>query len=178
MPVVSSEILFKFSVRTGSAGNSTAGTANGSLGKYISTTQITDATLNNLFDDVSGDENIASDVEYRCIFIHNSNASISLDNVRIYILSQVAGGAGIEIGADTVAASAIGSAGAQAVEVVDENTAPTGITFSTPTTLGTAINIGSIPAGQCKAIWIKRTAANTGAVPNDGAVLRVNGQSV
>lgn len=52
MAITATDILFKFSVKTGAAGNSTAGTAGGSLGKYISTTQITDNTLNNLFDDV------------------------------------------------------------------------------------------------------------------------------
>ena len=62
MAIVAGDILFKFSVKTGSAGDSTAGNAGGSLGKYIPTTEITDATLNNLFDDVSGDENAASDI--------------------------------------------------------------------------------------------------------------------
>jgi hypothetical protein len=38
MPIADTDILFKFSVKTGSAGNSTSGTAAGSLGKYISVT--------------------------------------------------------------------------------------------------------------------------------------------
>jgi hypothetical protein len=36
--IVASDIVWRYSVTTGSAGNTTAGTANGSLGKYISTT--------------------------------------------------------------------------------------------------------------------------------------------
>lgn len=178
MPVSSADLKFKFSVKTGAAGNSTAGTAAGSLGKYISTTEITDATLNNLFDDVSGDENLASDDEYRCFFIHNSHATISFDNARIYLVSEVAGGATVEIGADPTAASAIGSAGAQAVEIANEDTPPAGVVFSAPTTLGTAINLGNIPAGQCKAVWVKRQAANTTALANDGVTLRLVGESL
>ena len=64
MAITATDILFKFSV-VAAAGNTTAGTAATSLGDQISTTQITDATLNNLFDDVSGDENAASDVVAR-----------------------------------------------------------------------------------------------------------------
>jgi len=44
-------LLFKYSVTTGSAGNTTAqASPNASLGKYISTTQWTGGTLNDLFD--------------------------------------------------------------------------------------------------------------------------------
>jgi len=178
MPVSSSDVLIKLSTKTGTAGNQNAGTPNGSLGKYISTTQITDATLHNLFDAVSGDENAASDVEYRCVFIHNNHATISFDNVRVYLVSEVAGGASAAIGVDPTAASAIGATAAQAVEVADENTAPTGVTFTAPTVLADAINLGDIAAGSCRAFWVRRTAANTAALANDGVTLRINGQSV
>jgi len=126
MPVASGDILYKFSVKTGAAGNSTVGTAAGSLGKYISTTEITDNTLNNLFDDVSGDENAASDVEYRCIFVHNSHGTLALQSAVVWLSAETAGGASAAIAIDGVAASPIGQAGAQADEVADESTAPTG----------------------------------------------------
>ena len=38
MPIVASDIVTRFSVTSGSAGDTTAGTAAGSLGKYDSTT--------------------------------------------------------------------------------------------------------------------------------------------
>lgn len=178
MPVSSADVLIKFSTKDGTAGDTTAGTPSGSLGKYLSTTQITDAAINNLFDDVSGDENAASDVEYRCIFIHNNHATISFDNVRVYLVSEVAGGADTAIGVDPTAASPKGSATAQAVEIVDEDTAPTGVTFTSPTDLANAINLGNIAAGSCRAFWVRRAAANTAALANDGVTLRINGQSV
>lgn len=178
MPVSSADVKVKFSTKAGAAGNATAGTASGSLGKYISTTEITDSVLNNLFDDVSGDENAASDVEYRCVFIHNAHATISFDNVRVYLVSEVAGGAATAIGIDPTAASPIGQAGAQAVEIADENAAPAGVAFTSPVDLASAINLGNIPAGSCRAFWVRRTAANTAALANDGVTLRINGQSV
>lgn len=177
MAITATDILFKYSVKTGAAGNSTAGTAAGSLGKYISTTEITSATLHNLFDVVTGDENAASDVEYRCIFVHNAHASLTLENAVVWLSAEVAGGASVAIAVDGTAASAIGSASAQADEVADESTAPTGEAFSSPTTKGTGLSVGNLPAGQCRAIWIRRTAAATGAVDNDGATIRVEGDT-
>jgi hypothetical protein len=179
MAIVAGDILYKFSVKTGSAGNSTAGTAAGSLGKYISTTQLTDNVLNNLFDDVTGDENAASDVEYRCFFVHNSHATLSWQSVVVWLSAEVSGGASIQIAIDDTAASAIGSASAQADEIANEDTAPgAGVgSFSGPTTKGTGLSLGTIPAGQCRAVWVKRSAANTAAKDSDGVTLRAEGDT-
>lgn len=178
MPITSGDLLLKLSTLAGAAGNTEAGTPAGSLGKYISTTEITDATLHNLFDAVSGDENAASEAEYRCFFIHNAHATLAFTTVKIYLFSETALGASIAIGVDPTAASAIGAAPAQALEVADENTAPVGVAFSSPTTAGTALAVGDIPAGSCKAIWVRRTAANNAALANDGVVLRIIGESL
>lgn len=174
--IVASEINYKLSV-SAAAGNTTAGTPAGSLGDQISTTVITDATLNALFDDVSAAENAASTPDYRCFFIHNSNASNAYQNVVIYLSGEVAGGASIAIGADTTAASAVGAASAQALTIANELTAPAGVTFSAPTTQGAGISLGSIPAGSVKAVWVRRTPANTVAVNNDGVTFTVYGET-
>jgi len=176
MAIAASDILFKLSLKTGVAGHAAAQPdVNESLGKYISTSELSGTALNNLFDDVSGAENEASDVEYRCIFVHNAHASLTLQGAVVYLYSQVSGGTSIAISVDTTAASAIAAAGAQALEVADESTAPLALVFTAPATLGTALSLGNIAAGYCKAIWLKRTAANTAAVANDGCVLRVSG---
>lgn len=175
MPIADTDIKIKLSTTSGSAGNSNSqGDVNASLGKYISTTQITDNTLNNLFSDISGSENAASQVDYRCIFIHNSHASLTMQSTVVYLYSEVSGGASIAIGVDTNAASAIGSSSAQAVTIASTTTAPTGVSFSSPTSLGTGISIGNIAAGSCRAIWVRRTAANTTAKDNDGVTIRVS----
>lgn len=175
--ITSGEILFKRSV-VAAAGNTTAqADPNASLGDQISTTQWTGGSLNDLFDDVTGAENAASDVEYRCIFVHNSNASNVLENAVVYLQSEVAGGANIAIGVDPTAASAIGAATAQAVTVADENTAPAGVTFSSPTTAGAGVSLGNIPAGSCRAFWIRRTATNSSALSSDGVTIAVAGDT-
>jgi hypothetical protein len=175
--IVSSDILIKYSTTAGSAGNTLGGTAGSSLGKYLSTTAMPDATLNALFDDVSGAENAASTVDYRCLFVHNSNASNALENAVVYLSAEVGGGATIAVGADTTAAAAIGSPSAQALQVANETTAPSGVSFSSPTTAGTGVALGTIPVAQCKAFWIRRTAANTAALSGDGVTLSVTGDT-
>ncbi len=174
--IVAGELLWKYSVAA-AAGNTDAGTANTSLGDQISTTQVPDATLNALFDDVTGAENAASDVEYRCIFVHNSNASNTLQAPKIWLSSEVAGGTDIAIGVDPTAASAIGSGTAQAVTVADESSAPAGVTFSAPTSFATGLALGDIPPGECKAVWFRRTAANTSALNNDGVTWSIQGDT-
>jgi hypothetical protein len=175
--ITSGEILLKYSTTAGSAGNSNTGTANASLGKYISTTAWAGGSANDLFDDISGAENAASTVDYRCIFVHNSNASNALQNAVVYLSAETAGGASIAVGADTTAASALASASAQALTIANETTAPSGVSFSSPTTVGTGVSLGSIPSGQVKAFWIRRTASNSAALSNDGVTIAVAGDT-
>lgn len=174
--IVAGEILFKFSVAA-AAGNTTAGTAATSLGDQISTTAWAGGVANDLYDDISGAENAASTVDYRCIFVHNSNASNALENAVVYLSAEVAGGASIAVGADTTAASVIASGSTQALTVANETTAPAGVTFSSPTTVGAGVALGNIPAGQCKAFWIRRTAANSAALSADGVTIAVAGDT-
>lgn len=178
MPIVAADILVKLSTKVGAAGNSTAGTPAGSLGKYVSTTQITDATLNNLFDTITGPENVASESEYRCIFVHNNHATLTLENAVIWIASQDAGGATIDISVDTTAASAVGAAPAQAKEIADENTAPAAQTFAgTAVSKATALSIGNLTPGQVRAVWLRRAAANTAADDLEAAILQIDGDT-
>jgi len=178
VPISSSDILFKLAVTTGSAGNTTAqANPNNSLGKYISTTQVVDATLNALFDDISGDENAASTVDYRCVFVHNNHATLTLQGPKLWVSAEVAGGADVAIGLDTTAASAVGASPAQALTIANELTAPAGVTFSTPTTKGTGLSVGDLGPGQVKAFWVRRTATNSAAINNDGATFSVEGDT-
>jgi hypothetical protein len=175
--ITAGEILFKYSVAA-AAGNTTAGTANTSLGDQVSTTAWAGGSANDLFDDISGAENAASTVDYRCIFVHNTNASNALENAVVYISAEVAGGASIALATDNIVASAVGSASAQAATIASETTAPTGVSaFSAPTTIGTGLALGTIGVGQVKAFWIRRTAANTAALSGDGVTIAVTGDT-
>lgn len=178
MPIQSTDLLYKYSVTTGAAGNTAAGTAAGSLGKYVSTTVLADATINNLFPDVTGDENAAQNVDYKCIFVHNNHATLTLQRTVVWLASEVAGGADVALALDLIGAVPVGQAAPQAATIVDKNTAPTGVTaFASPASKATGLAIGDIPAGSVIAIWVRRTARNTAAQNNDGVTIRVEGDT-
>jgi hypothetical protein len=171
MPLAASDILLKLSTTAGASGNGQSGTPAGSLGKYASTTQLSGTPLNNLFDTVTGAENTSLESEYRCIFVHNNHSTLqALDSV-VWIAGETAGGADITIGVDPTAASPVGATSAQAVQIVNENTAPAGVAFSKPLAAGSGLSLGNIPAGSVKAVWICRTTTNSAPKNNDGVVL-------
>lgn len=178
MAITAADIHYRGSTTAGAAGNSTAfGGAGTSLGKYITNADYTDASLNNLFDDITGDQNAASQVDYQCMFVYNAHASLTWQSPVAWISSEVAGGASVALGVDTTAASAVGSASAQAVTIASKTTAPAGASFSAPTVKGSGVAVGNLAATNVKGIWIRRTAANTTAVDNDGATIRVEGDT-
>lgn len=178
MAITATDIHFRASTTAGAAGNSTApGAAGTSLGKYITNADITDATLNNLFDDVTGDQNAASQVDYQALFVYNAHGTLTWQTVVAWLSSEVAGGTSAAIGVDTTAASALASAPAQAVTIASKTTAPAGASFTSPTTKGTGIAVGNLTAGQVRCIWVRRTAANTAAVDADGVTIRCEGDT-
>lgn len=178
MAITAADIKFKYSTKVGTAGNQNTGTASGSLGKYISTTEIITAQLNNLFDDVTSDENAASDVEYRCFFIHNAHASLTLTYTYAWLSAEVSGGANVAISLDeAIASQQLASSAVQAQEIANEHTAPATVTWISPTTKATGVPVGAIGAGWVKAIWVKRTATNSAALSNDGVTIKVEGDT-
>lgn len=170
MPIVNTDIVYRYSVAA-AAGDTTAGTANGSLGDRVATNGPTSGSANNFWDDVSTAEAAAGDVEYRCGFVLNNHGTLTLIAPVLSLLSETAGGGSIALGADPTAASAKGSASAQAVTVANEQTAPAGVTF------GSTANLGDIPAGFVKAFWMRRTVPAGAGLLADGAVLSVDGQT-
>lgn len=180
MAIAASDILWKLSKNT-SPGDSTAqGNVNDSIGGYMSSTQMTDATLNNLFDDVSGDENAASTIDYRAYFIHNHHATLTWQAVKLWINSETAGGAStaIALAAEGVVNYNQGSGtGVQIQRIANETTAPATVTFSAPTTKGAGLSIGDMAPDKVIGVWVRRTAANTAALDLDGAVFKAEGDT-
>ena len=176
MAITASDIKFRLSTATG-PGNSTAGTPNASLGGFMSSTDMV-AGANGLFDDISGAENAASTVDYRCVFVYNDHDTLTLQNAVVYMSAEVAGGANITIAVDNIGPLADNSASAQAAVIANETTAPTGAgAFSAPTTPGAGLSLGNIGPNQVKGVWCKRTATNSAAVTGDGFTLACIGDT-
>lgn len=170
MAIVAGDIKYRLS---GGAANADP---NASLGGAKSSVEVTDNVDNNLFDDVSGAEHTAGDVEYRCIYIHNGHGSLTLLNAVAWIDTDT-------IGADSDISIAVGTAAINAQEqgpVANEGTAPSGVSWSdAAVSRATGLALGDIPFGQHKAVWIRRTIS-AGSTPQaaDTCAVRAGGDTL
>jgi len=101
----------------------------------MSNTAFADNVANNLFDDVSGADAGAGDIEYRCFYVRNGHATLPWLAPKIW-LSTLTTSADTEfdIGLATEGVSAAAAA------IANEGTAPAGVTFSRPTTKGAGLD--------------------------------------
>jgi hypothetical protein len=169
MSIVTGDINFRIS---GGAGNTDP---NAALGGAMSTAAggLITGALNDLFDDVSGDEGASGDTEYRCMFVENSNGSLTWQTVLAWILTESAS-------ADSEYAIGLDPAGvgAAATTIANESTAPAGVTFSRPLSKGAGLPIGDIPSGSFQAIWVRRVISPGAAAANsDGPTIRCEGDT-
>ena len=162
MAIIASEIQYRLS---GGASNSDP---NASLGGVKSST----AWTSTLFDDVSSAEATVGSVEYRCFYVHNANATLTLIAPKVWIQANTPS-------ATTAVAVGLGSSAQGGTEqtVVNETTAPTAVSFTEPADFASGIALGDIPAGGHRAVWIRRTVnAGTAAIA-DSFTLRVQGDT-
>jgi hypothetical protein len=162
MPIVSGDIEYRLS---GGAANSDPAA---SLGGAKSSVE----AGTNLFDDVTGQESFDGDVEYRCIYVHNAHGTLTLQNAVIWIQTNTPS-------PGTIVAIALGGEGLNgtAETVGNENTAPTGESFTSPSSKGTGLSLGNIPAGQHYPVWIRRTVSAGAAAYADSFTIRVEGDT-
>lgn len=162
MPIVSTDIKYRLS---GGAANSDPAASLGGAKSSV------DAG-SNIFDDVSSAEATAGDVEYRCAYVHNNHGTLSLIGAKVWIQTQTPS-------SDTDVAIGLGTSAINGTEqtVANEQTAPTGVTFSAPSSFAGGLSIGDIPAGQHKAVWVRRTINAAAAAYADSFTLRAQGDT-
>lgn len=163
MPIVNTDIHYRMS---GGASNSDPAAA---LGGAKSSTSF---STNAIFDDVSSAEASAGDTEYRCFYVHNAHATLTLQGAKIWIQSQTSS-------SDTDIALALGGEGLNgtAETVADESTAPTGETFSQPSSFAGGLTIGDLAPGDHYPVWIRRTVNAAAASATDTWTVRVQGDT-
>jgi hypothetical protein len=140
----------------------TGGAANAdptlSLGGTTSSVQFTDNTLDKLFASVGPADALAGAVHYRALTFKNTSAQTAYGAVA-HISQETSSG-------DTTVAIAYDPTGTQSI--VDEDTAPVGLSFSTPLSLATGIALGDIVSNGTARIWFKRTVtAGAAAAASD-----------
>jgi hypothetical protein len=141
MAIIAANLAFYL---TGGAGNTLPAA---SLGGVISSTAFTDNTLQNLFANVSPAEALVGSVKYRALSFKNLAAETAFAAVFFLSLETTS--------ADTTVEIAYDATGTQSV--ADENTAPTGLTFTTPLSLAAGIALGDVVASGVARVWFRRT---------------------
>lgn len=147
---------------------------NAALGGAISTTEVVDGGLHNVFDAVSASESAAGDVEYRALYVKNSSATNTLAAARIFISAGDA--------LQDIALALADEAVSTTIETIaDESTAPVGPVFSRPTDYAGGLQLNSstgLAVGEYKGVWLRRTiAASTAAQAAYAFSLTVQGDT-
>jgi hypothetical protein len=106
-------------------------------------------TMNAVFDDITFADALTGMTDYRCIYVKNAHGSESMLSFRIWLEQDPVGASTMTIGVDP------GGVGFTANTIPNENTAPAGVTFSSPT-INAPLTLGGISAGSFAAFWIKR----------------------
>lgn len=131
------------------------------------------AVADNMFDDSQPAETTAGRVEYRCFYVHNANASLTLQSAVAWLGANTASDSTrVEIGLGTSVAN-----GTEQV-IANDTTAPIGVTFSLAPTKANGLALGSILAGQHCAVWVRRTVATAAPRSSDLWVLIAEGATV
>lgn len=162
--IITTDIQFLLSAPQAASGYTKAGTPGNSLGLYVSTTQLSQTILNNMFSDLTGAENAASQVDYTCLFIYNNNADHSMLNGVAWLPTSLLGAqntATFAIGADPTVPTVLGSSAAQADVIANPTILPSGIsTWAAPSaTSAGGVALPTIPAKYVQAVWIRRSAS-------------------
>jgi len=142
---------------SGGASNTSPSAALGGARSTVSGGVVpTTLTANSLFDDVTGAEEQAGDVEYRCVYVYNAG-DVDAQVVTVWISANTTD-------PDTQSAIGLGTSAISGTEqtIANENTAPSGVSFSEPATEGAGLSVGTLAAGAHKALWWRRTI-NAGA---------------
>lgn len=166
MAIIASDIQFLLSSPQAGSGYSRAGIPGNSTGLFVSTTQLSTTPQDNLFNDITGAQNAAGQVDYACLFVFNNNADHAMINSVAWLPTSLLGPGNtalFAIGADPTPPSAFGSTVAQAVVITNPTTAPAGVTtWAAPSsTAAGGVSLPNIPAKSVAAVWIRRTAVGT-----------------
>lgn len=167
MSIITADFVTRLS---GGAANAVG---NASLGGAKSSTAMS-STVDQLFDAVSAAQAAAGLIEYRCVYLHNANSADTMTAAVVFISANTPlAGTTLDIGVGTSAVNGTEQT------IANESTAPTSVTFSAPSTAGTGLTLGDLPAGQHRAIWLRRTiTAGSGSSASDTFTLGYQAETI
>ncbi len=147
---------------SGTTSNGGANSIGGKMGLDASAIITTsNATLNNLFDDITKTQNAAATYDYRCVFIHNNTSDSA----------QSFSGGELFVNGSPLAEFSFSVAAAKnndAVTIPNDTTEPAGVaTWESATTLAPLVLMASnnvLGAGEYIHVWIRRRANNVSGI--------------
>ena len=106
-------------------------------------------------DNITTTENTAGHTSYRCVLFKNGSAA-EVTNLKVWISEDAA--SRFSVGAETPVDSWVTD-----ISGAGDTFAPGGVSFSQPTVVGSALNLGTVAAGGMVALWIRRVVAAASA---------------
>ena len=132
-------------------------------GGAISSTQIVDGTLNNLFPDTTGDQAAVGSVLYRKVFFKNNHSTLTLTAPVVWVATEPQSQESIDIGP------------ALSHDDVDG----TAISYSQSADKSVGIQVGDMAPGVSVGIWIRRTTPQKAvAFPASSVQLEIEGDTL
>lgn len=184
MPVQPSEVQLYLSNPNATTGFSGIGIPGNSNGKFMAVNQLqSQAPLDDLFLDLSAQQNASLQVDYQCLFLMNNTVTgLSMNSIYVWFPQNfwTSGGAGIALGVDPTGKVPYNTAVPQAVTIPTVLTAPSGVTTWYPgphATFSAGLPLQSLQPQQVVAIWIQRTATNCPPLTPQSMQLEVTYQS-
>jgi len=166
MAIISSDIQFLLS---GGAANSDVAA---SLGGVVSSVEIVDNTVNNLFAFAGAAESDAGSTKYRGFFVKNNHGTLTLTAPKIYISSNTPSATT----AVTVALAA--ETGSPMDTIATENDAPSpAVSFVTAVDFANGLALGDLAPGAVKGVWVKWVIDAGTAATADAMTFTVKGET-
>lgn len=150
------------------SGGSTNGSPDASIGGVESSREILSGIRNNLFDPITTSQASGGHTDYRCFYLH-ADPDGDLATFTLWIHDNA------DESHTTFAVGLDGDPGDTAVTPANETTAPSGVTFSTPTSGAPLTLTGPLTANNKQAVWIRRTVTSGAAfTAMDGMTIRAS----
>lgn len=157
------------------SGGATNTDPNDSLGGVISSTEMVDNNLHNLFAKVNAAEALTGSTKYRAVYVKNQNGhGLDYQDIVAYIASQTTSDdTSIEIAVSTEAKNTT------IQTIANENTAPTGQTsWVSAEGISNGQSMGTLGDGDYRGLWIKRIVEeNATAYGSDSATFGTRGET-
>lgn len=178
MAIAPAEVQFYLSAPNAAAGFAASSVPGASLGKFMSTTQVSGVPLDNLFLDLLAPQNAAGQVDYQCVFIVNFTVTgLTMRNPFVWMpsLLYTQGGTNLAVGVDAAGAVPYSQTAPQAARIALSVNAPAGVTawYGPSAAPYNGLLIPDIQPGYACAVWIQRTAVNSPAVAPQSLSLQV-----